>query len=989
MTEHRVNPLQWLSTKFASINHSHNEYVNPTIVDNLTTDDNTKVLSAKQGQVLKTSLDGKADSVHNHDDRYYTELEIVDFLNKKIDLDCEFINGYWNTNNPNSIIGASVKDTYTLRHDGKTFIYKVPDFSSMTYSGDLYLRIATTNYTNGIVGRIYHNDQVVSIETAKTLILNKYVLFKHIQNGTFDEYHVLDIFNIFHNHNDVYYSKSEIDNKIITDVSGLTDNQGLLFSGDYDDLTDKPNIPSSSSDLTDGSNIIKKSSTNGLIKNDGSIDTNTYLTSSSLNGYEQTSNKVTSLDSFSTDTEYPSAKAVYDELWTNLYGTIQSEYVQSNDLSTVAFSNDYEDLDNLPQLGNLAFENDVDLSGHDLDELSDNTNLLFSGNYNDLTNKPSYTPTITSSTTGAYKIGSINVSGSNVDIYGKDIDTVYTHPTYSNVEKSTSAIYKFKTNSLGHIIEISTVSASDLPSHTHDDRYYTETEVDTVLENKISKSQTVGLVKNDGSIMTSGTGSNNWTVGNDLRLSDKRKPIMTVVTPDSSTDIDTYYTETGFYAFFNNSAVASMSTENKAKLPTGLETKSFYLIVENRGNYAKQTLTRYDNNKTWIRIRNADRTTPWSDWSELSVDGHTHTISDVDDLNNQLSTKAPTSHASSSTTYGVATSSNYGHTKVINNLTTSSNNNGEALSAYQGKVLNDNKLARDSIDSVEGTEKNNSLYNCISFYSGEGNGQVTKGNDTVILQCVGHNSVFLLDMNKLKSVIDFNDADEYKICDFSSVGSSQFSDDGTTYSTFINGGKIYGSVLNGKLLISIYDNNNNEILYTDVNSMPPYVYIHMQTNQSVMQMTMSNIDNIIGLTDINAIANIVYPVGSIYMSMSSTSPQTLFGGRWEQLKDRFLLGVGDTYSADSTGGSATVTLTASQSGVPAHSHKYNDYNTTYTLKTTNRKPGTSTAVAYGTSLTAGGGATERTSSNNTTANASQAHENMPPYLTVYMWKRTA
>lgn len=136
------------------------------------------------------------------------------------------------------------------------------------------------------------------------------------------------------------------------------------------------------------------------------------------------------------------------------------------------------------------------------------------------------------------------------------------------------------------------------------------------------------------------------------------------------------------------------------------------------------------------------------------------------------------------------------------------------------------------------------------------------------------------------------------------------------------------------------------------------------------------------------IIDMIYPIGSIYMSVYNISPETLFGGAWEQLKDRFLLGSGDTYTNGSTGGSATVTLTSAQSGVPAHSHKYQDYNTTYTLKTTNRKPGTSTAVAYGTSLTAGGGATERTSSNNTTANASQAHENMPPYLTVYMWKRT-
>lgn len=135
------------------------------------------------------------------------------------------------------------------------------------------------------------------------------------------------------------------------------------------------------------------------------------------------------------------------------------------------------------------------------------------------------------------------------------------------------------------------------------------------------------------------------------------------------------------------------------------------------------------------------------------------------------------------------------------------------------------------------------------------------------------------------------------------------------------------------------------------------------------------------------VPNKVYPIGSIYISVNSTNPSELFGGTWERIQDTFLLASGSTYENGSTGGSATVTLTSAQSGVPAHSHKYQDYNTTYTLKTTNRKPGTSTAVAYGTSLTAGGGATERTSSNNTAANASQAHENMPPYLAVYMWER--
>lgn len=51
--------------------------------------------------------------------------------------------------------------------------------------------------------------------------------------------------------------------------------------------------------------------------------------------------------------------------------------------------------------------------------------------------------------------------------------------------------------------------------------------------------------------------------------------------------------------------------------------------------------------------------------------------------------KAPNSHASTATTYGVGTANNYGHCKVINNLTTASAADGQALNAYQGKVLND------------------------------------------------------------------------------------------------------------------------------------------------------------------------------------------------------------------------------------------------------------------------------------------------------------
>ena len=64
----------------------------------------------------------------------------------------------------------------------------------------------------------------------------------------------------------------------------------------------------------------------------------------------------------------------------------------------------------------------------------------------------------------------------------------------------------------------------------------------------------------------------------------------------------------------------------------------------------------------------------------------------------------------------------------------------------------------------------------------------------------------------------------------------------------------------------------------------------------------------------------IYPVGAIYMSVSSTSPASLFGGTWEQIQNRFLLAAGDTYAAGKTGGEATHTLTVEE--MPAHNHSF-------------------------------------------------------------------
>lgn len=126
------------------------------------------------------------------------------------------------------------------------------------------------------------------------------------------------------------------------------------------------------------------------------------------------------------------------------------------------------------------------------------------------------------------------------------------------------------------------------------------------------------------------------------------------------------------------------------------------------------------------------------------------------------------------------------------------------------------------------------------------------------------------------------------------------------------------------------------------------------------------------------IRDFIYPIGSIYMSVNSTSPATIFGGTWEQLEDRFLLAAGSTYAAGSTGGEAAHTLTVTE--MPSHRHGLTDGPANNA-----GRAGTGTSH-FGTVqmdvVWASGYQTDATGGD-------QAHNNMPPYLAVYMWKRTA
>lgn len=125
-----------------------------------------------------------------------------------------------------------------------------------------------------------------------------------------------------------------------------------------------------------------------------------------------------------------------------------------------------------------------------------------------------------------------------------------------------------------------------------------------------------------------------------------------------------------------------------------------------------------------------------------------------------------------------------------------------------------------------------------------------------------------------------------------------------------------------------------------------------------------------------------WPIGSIYMSVSSTSPATLFGGTWERISERFLLGASSSYPAGGTGGESTHKLT--QSELPNYSLSVTNGSNVIRSKTGN------SADAYVQTQSGGWGIPNWESKTVTVASggSGEAHNNMPPYLAVYMWKRT-
>lgn len=129
-----------------------------------------------------------------------------------------------------------------------------------------------------------------------------------------------------------------------------------------------------------------------------------------------------------------------------------------------------------------------------------------------------------------------------------------------------------------------------------------------------------------------------------------------------------------------------------------------------------------------------------------------------------------------------------------------------------------------------------------------------------------------------------------------------------------------------------------------------------------------------------------FPIGKTWISTDPTSPASIVGGSWEQIKDKFLLAAGSTYGAGTTGGEATHKLTVNE--MPTHGHNSNNYTDGFMA----HKSVMSGTWAEKAPLATNTGSSESVlwvSQNPTLTGGGGYHNNMPPYLAVYAWKRVS
>ena len=166
--------------------------------------------------------------------------------------------------------------------------------------------------------------------------------------------------------------------------------------------------------------------------------------------------------------------------------------------------------------------------------------------------------------------------------------------------------------------------------------------------------------------------------------------------------------------------------------------------------------------------------------------------------------------------------------------------------------------------------------------------------------------------------------------------------------------------------------------------------INQKLTQETTELTSKIDNNTSQITSLNSMLSVywktLYPIGSIYISTNSKfNPNTTWGGTWKKTADgRCLIGANDTYPLGSTGGEATHTLSVNE--IPSHDHNLSDWAMSWKLT------GDSGEVNINTPVTSNAWTDNHGYFKSQTSKATgggQPHNNMQPYLAVYIWERTA
>lgn len=609
--------------------------------------------------------------------------------------------------------------------------------------------------------------------------------------------------------------------------------------------------------------VIKKSSTAGLIKNDGTIDTNIYLTQhQDISGKEDKSNKVSSWSATTNNTRYPTEKLVK----TSLDGKASTNHNQATSTITEANS--------LSRLGISA-----NSTQHDINVAINNL---------------------------------IDLGEAEGDLAA--VDDYY----FDNQDKTLTLEYN-EGKLIKNIAKTNTVGLVDYYAITYSD--------DTIYQFSVTNGQ-------DGNV----------TIDSSLN-SVSENPVQ-------------------------NKVVADALTNGTKNANTIIASNAYANIGSQQNNNLETVLGKVNTalgSKVSVQSGKALSTNDFTNAYKTKLDGIAEGADNV----------TVSRSLSSGTKIGTITINNTGtdlYTHALtDNLTT--NDNTKALSAKQGYALKG--LLDDKFN--ETTSTNNTQYQpvlsddmCSDKWTGVG--QLSQGidvtNDTIYS---AQGDRYLEYSNTKKVRITLTNVTSSSGSTWSATGSGN---DGADHPMTKDTPVVVTLAANAVLTLSFVESGQT-IEYT------------------VQAITKT----------INSIADIVYPIGAIYMSLSPTHPSILFGGAWTALENRFLLGASNTYEGGATGGSKDAIVVKHNHTQTGHNHSPTTSGNKFLVSADNIAVNAATERKFPDASSGGhhfvytddtnpSGINENTTTTTVTPTINDkgsdgTDKNMPPYLSVYMWKRTA